>query len=122
MASFDVWRTENEAEWADGQHDPSFIIGRNEISLVVSRVVSGVDTDQAAQTCAIFPASRQYSTRVMEGKSGAQISDNDVIVVGDSSFDIQAGDIFVYQTIHYKVSYVDYTMPTKVEALAKAVQ
>lgn len=118
MPDFDAWLKGPASDFAgDASQDPGFIINRRAVSILIARGAA----DLPAQTVRIVP-SHQGSPREGTGRGDSSMAATDVVVIGDSTFDVQRGDIFLYQGTRYEVIYVDKTMPDKIEAKAKARQ
>lgn len=101
--------------------DPAFIISRDEVSIVLTRNGS----NQTAQNFRVAPFSSRQSGEEKTQRNNTAGS-NQVYLIGASGVDVKAGDIFKYPSAGnvatYRVTFVDKTMPNKVEARCEGVQ
>lgn len=102
----------------------AFMIGHRGTSVTLKRGA----TTLAAQTVLLVPASGARSS-TPEPQSASGVGGNDfVFLIGTrghptlADLNVQRGDLFAHNSIRYRVTYVDKTMPGKCEARAEAAQ
>lgn len=106
-------------------HSPAFMVGHKGVPIVLTRGSTVLD----AQTVVIVPASGSRSTTPETPGSSAGLGGQDyVYLVGTrghaeiADFNVARGDLFTYQGVKHRITYVDKTMAGKTEARAVATQ
>ena len=120
MPDFDSWLHNSARAWpGEIADDPDFIVNRLPVSITLGRGSATL----AAQTVRLATlAGGSSGVREGGGRAENSAANADVVLVGSSTLDVQRGDIFKHLGVVYTVVYVDKTMPTKVEARARAQQ
>jgi hypothetical protein len=104
--------------------EASFIVGYQGVSITLKRG----NTDLSAQTVLLVPASGGRTT-TPEPQSASGVGGKDTVyLIGtrghptQPDFDVKRGDLFNHGGTVYRVTYVDKTMPGKVECRCESGQ
>ena len=107
------------ADIARMQADVATLIGDNTASIVIRRDSGGSSTELAAQTVRIERTrSRARQLNSIKSEEGR----TQIVVVGDTTLDIQKDDRFTYDGNLYRVSFVRPNTQINVQAEAELIE